>query len=198
LKSKIRQRKTRGIKQDLDYLVILDRLLTNRTIDYLGFRSLYIPKKIKTIFIAESPPVSGTYFYNPCGRITEKLFSGLMKALFNKLPSTKEEGLFWFRDNGYLLIDSIYTPLNDIKNKSRRNNLIYENINTLSKDLNSLGAKKYKTKIILIKKNAYQVCYKELIEKGYNVINNNFIPFPSNGWQQKSINEIRNTIKSND
>jgi len=103
---------------------------------------------------------SGYNFYNTCGRITEKLFSGLMKALFNKLPSTKEEGLFWFRDNGYLLIDSIYIPLNNIKNKLRRNNFIYKNINSISMDLNSLGAKKHQIKIILIKKNVYKVCYK--------------------------------------
>ena len=48
---------------------------------YLKLRQKYLPKKIKLIFLLESPPESGDYFYNSDSRTTESLFSSMMKIM---------------------------------------------------------------------------------------------------------------------
>jgi hypothetical protein len=46
---------------------------------YHKLRKKYLPDRIKLIFLLESPPASGDYFYDPAGRTTEQLFSAMMK-----------------------------------------------------------------------------------------------------------------------
>ena len=41
--------------------------------DYLSFRRKYEPTIVKLVIVAESPPKSGLYFYNPEGRTSEPL-----------------------------------------------------------------------------------------------------------------------------
>jgi hypothetical protein len=59
-------------------------------------RRRYLPKDIRLVIVAESPPVSGLYFYDAKGKSTEPLFSALMKQLpFS--PISKEDGLKEFQ-----------------------------------------------------------------------------------------------------
>ena len=59
---------------------------------YLSFRRKFEPSIVKLVIVAESPPASGKYFYNPAGKITEPLFAALMEQIrFD--PVTKESGL---------------------------------------------------------------------------------------------------------
>ena len=46
----------------------------------------------KIVFVLESPPKSGLYFYKP-GAVSEPLFSAMMKDVLEIKPQTKEEGL---------------------------------------------------------------------------------------------------------
>lgn len=39
------------------------------------------PSPLKLVFILESPPVSGKYFYDPTGKTTEPLFAAMMKVI---------------------------------------------------------------------------------------------------------------------
>jgi hypothetical protein len=45
---------------------------------YLSLRRQYEPEAIKLVIIAESPPASGRYFYDPTGAKTEPLFAALI------------------------------------------------------------------------------------------------------------------------
>jgi hypothetical protein len=49
--------------------------------EYLFLRRKYEPSSVKLAIIAESPPVSGKYFYNPNGTVSESLFAALMLQL---------------------------------------------------------------------------------------------------------------------
>ncbi len=60
--------------------------------EYLDLRHRYEPRSVKLVVIAESPPASGLYFYDPTGAPSEPLFAALMKQL-RLSPTTKEEGL---------------------------------------------------------------------------------------------------------
>jgi hypothetical protein len=80
--------------------------------EYLRFRERYLPEHRKIIFVLESPPKSGKYFYNPEGLISEPLFSAMMKDVLEIKPTTKDEGLREFATRGFLLLDTTYTPVN--------------------------------------------------------------------------------------
>jgi hypothetical protein len=60
--------------------------------EYLRFRERYLPDHPKIIFVLESPPKSGKYFYNPEGLISEPLFSARMKDVIEIKPTTKGRG----------------------------------------------------------------------------------------------------------
>jgi hypothetical protein len=65
--------------------------------EYLDLRRRYEPKIIKLVVVAESPPVSGRYFYDPAGAPSEALFAALMKQL-RLSPSTKKRGCASFNE----------------------------------------------------------------------------------------------------
>ncbi len=159
---------------------------------YFDLRSKYQPKSLNIVFIFESPPVSGKYFYNKEGSIKEPLFSAMMKLL-NYNPKNKQEGLTHFADFGYLIVDSTYEPVNNLKGK-KRDDKILENYNNLIMDLKEMGDPK-DLSLILVKANICRLLEKRLLEAGFNVQNNGIIiPFPSTGQQNKFLIEIRKVL----
>lgn len=87
---------------------------------YLQLRNRYRPTQIKTVFVLESPPASGKYFYDKSGLISEPLFSAMMELL-NFKAKTKHDGLEYFADTGHFLVDATYEPVNELKEKTRDN-----------------------------------------------------------------------------
>ena len=47
--------------------------------EYLWLRAPYVPEDRQIVFVLESPPKSGLYFYSPDVRVSEPLFSAMMK-----------------------------------------------------------------------------------------------------------------------
>ena len=60
--------------------------------DYIQLRDRYLPKQRKIVFVLESPPKSGLYFYNPDGSVLEPLFRAMMKDILEIAPTTKCRG----------------------------------------------------------------------------------------------------------
>jgi hypothetical protein len=60
--------------------------------DYLSLRREFEPMGVTLVIVAESPPISGKYFYDPDGEVSEALFNALMKQLGIQ-PKKKLEGL---------------------------------------------------------------------------------------------------------
>src|SRR5450759_2155070 len=87
--------------------------------EYLRIRNQYIPTITKIVFVLESPPTSGRYFYNRDGALSEPLFRAIMKDVLEISPASKEEGLQEFVSRGFFLIDATYTPINHSKAKER-------------------------------------------------------------------------------
>jgi hypothetical protein len=87
--------------------------------EYLRFRNRYIPPIRNIVFVLESPPISGRYFYNRDGALSEPLFRAMMKDVLEVAPASKEEGLQEFASRGFFLIDATYTPVNHCKGKER-------------------------------------------------------------------------------
>ena len=153
---------------------------------YKKLRAKYTPDNIRVIFLLESPPASGKYFYDPNGKTNELLFSAMMDHIKFK-PSDKESGLNKFKELGYVVVDSIYEPVNKIKDKKIRNKQIVMNIPNLINDLESL--KSPRTKIVLIKRNINLIFNNVLDSIGYRVINLE-IPFPDVFHRKEFLNKI--------
>lgn len=156
-------------------------IMARKRDEYLSLRRLYEPVSIKLIIIAESPPASGCYFYDPEGDVTEPLFAALMKQL-NLSPDTKESGLRAFQRRGWVLADATYEPVNAL-NDSERDKAVVRDYPLLCSDLERLVSD-HLTPLILIKANVCRVLEPKLVDDGFNVINrDHVIYFPGAGRQ---------------
>ncbi|MDP3763054.1 MAG: hypothetical protein Q8Q92_00090 [bacterium] len=165
---------------------------------YITLREKYVPQNIRTIFVLESPPTSGKFFYNPIGETTEPLFSAMMKCVIHIKPNTKDtkaDGLARFQKAGYLIVDATYTPVNGLSRR-QRNKIIERDYPDLLGDLNTLvSKKKSKTKIILVKANICRLLEPKLVADGFNIANAGaVVPFPAYGNQRKFCVEIQKLI----
>jgi hypothetical protein len=61
--------------------------------DYIQLRNTHIPNVCHVIFVCESPPASGRYFYDPNGSISEPLFRAVMKDVLKIAPASKATDL---------------------------------------------------------------------------------------------------------
>jgi len=150
---------------------------------------------MRLVIVAESPPVSGLYFYDAKGKSTEPLFSALMKQLAFS-PGFKEDGLKEFQRRGWILVDATYEPVNTpgISNRDR-DDIIQRDYPLLRADLEGLLSDR-STPLILIKANIYRLLKNRLIEDTFNVLNDRSLPFPSTGHQTEFYNEFAAILKS--
>jgi hypothetical protein len=161
---------------------------------YLSLRSKFEPARVSFVIIAESPPVSGKYFYDPDGKVSEPLFSALMKQL-GMQPTTKREGLAEFQRRGCILVDATYEPVNAL-DKRNRNLAIVRDYDALRDDLKRLLDTRWKEiPIILVKANVCKLLELKLKAEGFNVLNKGrSVYFPSSGRQRdfdRQFREIR-------
>lgn len=149
--------------------------------DYLSMRRGFEPTSVKLVIVAESPPVSGKYFYNPDGAINEPLFKALMKQLGAE-PKTKEGGLSAFQKQGWVLVDATYEPVNA---RNDRDDVIARDYPHLREDLKRLLADQWnKVPLILLKANVCDLLEPKLVKDGFNVLNRGRrVYFPSHGRQ---------------
>jgi len=164
--------------------------------EYLDLRRLYEPQGlIRLVIIAESPPASGKYFYNPRGATSEWLFAALMKQI-GFSPSTKEKGLREFQRRGWILVDATYEPVNKGLPNSARNKVIERDYPLLRDDLATFTPDR-SAPLVLIKANVCQILKPKLVQDGFNVLNrDDVVPFPSTGQQPKFYKRFGAILRS--
>lgn len=149
--------------------------------EYLTLRACYEPAQVELAIVAESPPASGRYFYDPTGAITEPLFSALMKRV-GVSPATKDAGLLAFQSRGWILVDATYEPVNSLGAR-QRDKVIMRDHPMLVADLRRLASRRA-FPIILVKANVCRLLEPILKDAGFDVINaGRCIYFPSSGQQ---------------
>jgi hypothetical protein len=159
---------------------------------YLAMRRKFEPARVTFVIVAESPPASGKYFYDWDGKVTEPLFSALMKQLGIQ-PKTKREGLGEFQKRGLILVDATYEPVN--KNR-QRDLLIVRDYRELCSDLKQLlGTRWNSIPLILIKANVCKLLEPRLTQAGFNVLNQGrAVYFPSSGRQRDFDRQFREIV----
>jgi hypothetical protein len=158
---------------------------------YIALRRRYQPVPIRLIIIAESPPDSGKYFYNPEGSRGEVLFREMMK-LINVTCTSKDEGLRQFQKAGLFLADATYTPVNKgyEGDDEQRNNVILRDYPLLREDLLELTPDR-SVPLILIKVNVVVVLEARLKADGFRVLNDGIrVPFPFPGKHLPKFHEL--------
>ena len=160
--------------------------------EYLAFRRKFEPETIRLVIVAESPPKSGLYFYNPTGKMSEPLLAAMMRY-FSYKPSSKEDGLREFQRRGWLLVDATYEPVDGLDEKGR-NAIILRDYPQLCADLKAVVEKD--TPIVLIKANVCRLLEHKLIEDGFTVINaGTEVYFPSSGQQGRFREQFGSIMK---
>jgi hypothetical protein len=162
--------------------------------EYLRFRAPYLPEHRKVIFVLESPPKSGLYFYNPDGRVSEPLFRAMMKDILGIEPASKDQGLREFASRGFLLIDATYTPVNhDHLSLRERDKRILDDLPILVEELRAYVGPD--TGVVLVKTNVCTLLGPILTASGFPILNRGrSIPFPSNGQQGKFRRAVREVL----
>jgi hypothetical protein len=146
-------------------------------------RHSYKPEKIRILFIAESPPCGGTFFYKGDSVLYREIKKG-----FESHYGSIDNFLSWFKTNGFFLDDLVLTPVND-KAKKERNHF-----HTISaNDLRSRIQQYKPIEIIgLLKDKSFQKAVSNAAtQAGCNV--KTFLPFPVMGHQksfQKEFSQI--------
>lgn len=140
--------------------------------DYITMRDKYKPERITAIFVLESPPKSGKYFYDPEGLPTEPLFTAMM-GMIGCSPSNKTGGLAEFMKRGFLIVDASYTPVNNLRGRDR-DMKVMDGYSLLLKDLQCLTPDK-ETPLVLVKKNICRLMEPLLKKKRFKVANSGII-----------------------
>jgi len=165
-----------------------------RRSEYLSLRSKFEPATVKLVIIAESPPVSGKYFYNPAGAVSEPLFAALMSQI-GFTPTSKESGLREFQHSGWVLVDATYKPVNSLDDQER-DRVIVRDYHLLRDDLAAMLPDR-SIPIVLVKSNVCRLLEHKLTEDGFNVLNNGrVVYFPSTGRQKDFARQFSAILKS--
>jgi hypothetical protein len=168
-------------------------LRNSRRNDYLSFRHKFTPQSVKLVIVAESPPASGKYFYNPAGAVSEPLFAALMLQL-GFTPTSKESGLREFQKKGWVLVDATYEPVNALDDPDA-DRVIIRDYHLLRDDLAAMLLDKL-IPIVLVKKNVCQLLEPKLTDDGFRVLNKgSLVPFPSTGRQKDFHKKFSAIIK---
>ncbi|HSX31134.1 MAG TPA: hypothetical protein VLE99_04415 [Candidatus Saccharimonadales bacterium] len=98
--------------------------------------------------------------------------------LIDFTPANKDEGLRELAEQGYLLVNPTYTPVNKLPDKEA-DKLILENYKNFRTDLDLLIKNDEKVPIVLVKSNILRLLERPMVTDGYNVINQGLlVPFP--------------------
>ncbi len=174
--------------------------MTDNAFDYKAARDKYRPSRIDVLWIAESPPAGGGYFYFERTSGRNHLFRETMKALgwwpldasmhagFDKSPYLKR-----FQKGGHFLIDLSPTPVNKLS-RTERDAELRRGVSRISEEIETLQP----AKILLIKRNVFDILFPLLQSSKHKLLNREFIPFPSHGWQEKYRKRIRQLVPRNE
>jgi hypothetical protein len=163
--------------------------------EYVSLRRKFEPANVTLVIVAESPPASGNYFYNPAGAVSEHLFAAIMQQI-GFTPTSKESGLREFQKSGWVLVDATYEMVNDLDDRDA-DRVIIRDYHLLRDDLAGMLPPDRTTPIILMKANVCQLLEPKLAEDGFTVLNHGrVVYFPSTGRQKDFQQQFGAILKS--
>lgn len=163
-------------------------------------RLRYKPPHVRYLVIAESPPLaSDRFFYFEDVTRADNLFLETMRvvypARFTSAPAmrrSKRQFLSQWQTDGFYLIDAVDEPLGRL---SRRDKLeaIRNQLPTLLKKAANVVERD--TFIFLISAPVHQICYRPLLDSGFDVVNEEPIDFPGTGRQRDFRQKLQRALR---
>ena len=180
-------------------------------LDYRTLAERYRPRRIRVLFIAESPPAASSrgkeaYFFLEDSPGSEVFLATLVEALYDEkyrqAPGRKVQFLRRFQDDGYYwLLDAVESPINRVGGRpvpeAQRAQLIRDAIPSLIDRLEGfrdLGVLRPETGLILIKKLVFETLAVPLVEAGFTVLNDAKIDFPKYQGDRDTIRGVQRAL----
>lgn len=167
---------------------------------YETARKSYMPKRVKVLFIAESPPPeaatdSSRHFYRAeKNRRNDRLFVNTIKALYKdaanlteaQIEPDKKQWLERFASDGYFMIEALEQSQQHEVSRKDRQLRIKQSLPRLLERVAQHASKD--TRIILIKSNVYDVAATPLRDAGFTILNEQLVDYPGR-FNQKAYRE---------
>ncbi len=156
---------------------------------YKEARLKYKPCKVKTLFIGESPPASGDYFYFGGNNSLLRYIRQAFVSVYGDKCGEGDEFLQFFKESQYYLIDLSEKPING-KLRKERKQLRKVNIESLTNRVNNINPESV-------------IIFMKAIEKAVRISLPSNIPkenihvtrFPGFGNQKASVQEITSALQ---
>jgi hypothetical protein len=146
-------------------------------------RNRYLPSRVKVLFIGESPPIGGAFFF--LGKsILFKSTKEVFEEFYIKLFPDPFDFLNFFKNSGYFLDDLCHKPINHIKDPIVREKLRSKSIEGLSDRLKDYNPRR----IISVMKNPqFNMCVDEAINNSAIDISIKYAPLPFPRYERNVI-----------
>ena len=152
-------------------------------------RAEYRPAEIKILFVGESPPAGGTFFYygnSNLARYTREAF----ETAFDRRFSGMNAFLDFFKQQGCYLDDLCLVPVKNM-NKTQRNAERQRGADTLAERIQAYDPDYIIIVMIGIEGHVVGALYRADLQS----IPRTALPFPSHGNQSRYVNELADTLK---
>lgn len=157
----------------------------NNVDQYSILRDKYKPNKVKFLFVGESRPYSGNYFYCKNSYLyfyTKKAFE----------QAGIDFSIQTFKNMGCWLYDVCDEPVNKGLSKAERRKLIINGLNNLENVVNELKPEY----VFVVKKGDMKLAFEKVCSVGYiSGITTFNLHFPSCSWQEKYADELEKILK---
>jgi hypothetical protein len=150
--------------------------------DTESIRLSYRPQRITVLFVGESAPASGKFFY----KADPPVFREIRRAFSQHfgLQCEDKEFLDWFKARGCFLDDLVHTPINDKVSDARKA--------ARSKGVESLASRiaEYRPKTIIAIMKTIDPYVKDALRKSGVSATYHCVSFPGNGRQREFQDEM--------
>ena len=158
---------------------------------YKEARLKYKPNRVRTLFIGESPPAKGDYFYFGGSNNLLRYIRQAFVSVYGDKCGGRDDFLQFFKENGYYLVDLSEEPIN-WKSDIERKQLRLESINSLAKRVKDINPES-----VIIFMKAIEADVKKAVKiSGLTISGEKIIvtKFPGLGNQRKSVKEIADAL----
>lgn len=159
----------------------------------LSFEELrlsYRPNKIRVLFIGESPPAGGSFFY----RSNSNLFRRTQEAFAIVYDGECGQGtdfLQFFKSIGCYLDDLCLDPINDLDNSARRRRKHAAAVPSLAERIRSATPRAIVVVMLAISRNVQDAINIARIGR----LSTYFLPFPAQGHQRRYVEGLVTTLQ---
>ena len=154
-----------------------------------ALREQFRPRRVKLLFVAESPPASGKFFYDkgPMTRFTAKAFEAAHGLTFD--PTDQKEFLTYFKSCGCFLDDICHSPIDGLPVEDRTRRLA-ESVAGFARRIAEFKPKAIVAVLKKIETHARIAAAQAGLHVPIHVV-----PFPGRGHQTKYIECIERIVR---